>query len=530
MWKHLPPGWKRREFIEIVRMETNDAWNSKSEKNARKKDHLERRHKPRKEEAEYRGIPISDEKLGEDDVKIEVLAYDVEVDENEKEYLKIPKSATDFVRIDEEKFKTSIQVLASKLRMGLREQDDNDSQGLDAQQEEDIKASHRVFDRENGVVDFRKKRVTEMAGCKRIKVPDAAETSKEAKLQVLINNLEDIVTKNGRKEEECLRAGKPQVLTLSEKARMGRASLRRREAAGELVFLGSDKCGRNAVMAKALYKECMEPHIAGDPIHTREDARQMENYFNGAATQILRSFKFGEDWSQEDRFKSACWVANNEIPSVNQVVKTHKTDLATRPVCRAPAKQAVNGGLTDIACELLNPFVEEADKDRRTDLKSTEELCSEIKSVNEKMMKDGMRRGTFQQTGNLVVGSKDVKAFYPNIDVDVAADEAKIEIEESDIEMEMNPTEVALFLACAMSQEEIDAEELTDVVHRRRCKKGPRPGLTCKAITGGPEAKSKDKSWLPPQEAAWGCTEAKDAGLPCKMHNKVSYEKSLLHF
>ena len=113
-------------------------WNERAEKNWNKKNHLEKKHKPRKEEEEYRGIPISDDKLGIDDVQIEVLAYGVEVNEHEKEYLKIPKSATDFVNIDEERFKTSIQVLASKLRMGLKEQDglessQRDSNGMDAQ-------------------------------------------------------------------------------------------------------------------------------------------------------------------------------------------------------------------------------------------------------------------------------------------------------------------------------------------------------------------------------------------------------------
>ena len=65
-----------------------------------------------------------------------------------------------------------------------------------------------------------------------------------------------------------------------------------------------------------------------------------------------------------------------------------------------------------MTCEILSPFVEEADRDRRTDLKSTEELCSEIEKVNVRISKDGVRRGRFQLDGNLVVGSKDVKAFY----------------------------------------------------------------------------------------------------------------------
>ena len=136
-------------------------------------------------------------------------------------------------------------------------------------------------------------------------------------------------------------------------------------------------------------------------------------------------------------------------------------------------------------CNILDPFVEEADKERRTELRSTEVLCHEIKAVNERMASAGVRRGPFQEAGSLVVGSKDVQAFYPNIDVDVAAEEVKLEIEESDIDLVMDTDEAALFIACTLTPEEIEKEGLTHVVHRRRFKNGPRPGLTSKAIVGG---------------------------------------------
>ena len=97
-----------------------------------------------------------------------------------------------------------------------------------------------------------------------------------------------------------------------------------------------------------------------------------------------------------------------------------------------------------------------------------------------------------------MIGSKDAEAFYPNIDVDVAAEETKQEIIESEVELEgVNTEEVALFLACSMSQEDIDKEGLTHVVHKRRFRMGARPCLTCKAITGGPKVRAED----PQQEA-----------------------------
>ena len=131
----------------------------------------------------------------------------MELSEEEKTFLKMPKSSTDYVKIDDEKFRTNIQVMAAKLRMSLRNQEEKGSQGLEEQDEEAEMASKRVFDSMRGLVDFRKKRVTDMVTCKRIKVPEAAEASKEAKIQVLINNLEDVVTRNGKKETTCQRAG-----------------------------------------------------------------------------------------------------------------------------------------------------------------------------------------------------------------------------------------------------------------------------------------------------------------------------------
>ena len=114
--------------------------------------------------------------------------------------------------------------------------------------------------------------------------------------------------------------------------------------------------------------------------------------------------------------KSACGAKNNEIPSLNQLVKDHKATLKTRPVCRA--RQAPNGNLGELLCTLLDPFVQEADRDNRTEVKSTEELCSDLKATNDRILEAGVRRGRFQRAGNLVVGSKDVE-------------EVKLEVEES---------------------------------------------------------------------------------------------------
>ena len=469
-----------------------------------KKDHLESRYKPRKEHGMVEDIPVGDHELGEDNKVVEVLAYEVHLNEDEKEYLKLPNSHTDFVKIDVQKMKTSIQVTAAKLRMGLREEEENGeeetpSQGLEAEEAE--MAGRRVYDDETLTADFRKRRVTDSKLNKRITVPEPAVQDKEVKIEALVNMLETIVDKEARKETPTFHgSGRPgQLSTLTEQQRKGRKSLKSREKSGELVILASDKSGKRAVMRRELYVELMEPHMAGDTIHTKEEVDAKEKFFDGACSQILRAVNMGQDWGHEDRFKSAHSTSHNQVPSVNQLVKDHKETLKTRPVCRAKSNQTPNGPLSELIGELLNPYIEAADRKERTEVLSQEELCHEIGEVNKRISTEGMRAGPFQQAGRLIVGSSDVKSFYPSMDIEVAANEVIAEVMESGVELEgVDWTEVALFIACTMTQEQIDQEGLTHVIHKRRCNRGPRPGLTCKAVTGGPALRENDQSWIPP--------------------------------
>ena len=51
---------------------------------------------------------------------------------------------------------------------------------------------------------------------------------------------------------------------------------------------------------------------------------------------------------------------------------------------------------------------------------------------------------------------------------------------------------------CSMTQEEIDGEGLRNVVHLRRNVRGPRPGLSCKAISAGTEGRNIEECWVAP--------------------------------
>ena len=198
----------RNEFNIILTCEANEEWRKGKDKNSKKKDHLEARHKPRKENGMVEDIPVGDEELGEDVERVEILAYEVELNDNEKEYLKLPNSVTDFEKIDIEKMKTGIQVMASKLRMSVNAVEETPESDLVDKEEE--MASRRVYDEERRSADFRKKRVTDSALNKRITVPDPVAESKEVKIEALANMLDNIVDREAGKEERlCHLAGRP---------------------------------------------------------------------------------------------------------------------------------------------------------------------------------------------------------------------------------------------------------------------------------------------------------------------------------
>ena len=158
-------------------------------------------------------------------------------------------------------------------------------------------------------------------------------------------------------------------------------------------------------------------------------------------------------------------------------------------------------------------------------------MCHAIGITNSKIVRSGVQTGPFQKAGELTVGSLDVSNFYPSIDVEVAAEKVKLEVMESGAVLEgVNYEEAALFLACTMSQENIDSEGLSTVVHKRRNKKGTRPGITCKAVSEGPDGREKDNSWLPPSRRPAARQRRKMVGCVLKEAIKLVMSNHFYYF
>ena len=315
-----------RKFVAILSEEAQKIWAERKRQMENKRNHLSNKYRPKPNQDIIKDIKVGDiymEAANEAFENEEPLAWGVEIDEDEAAFLKCPASIAEVPKLDVERFKTDIQAMASKVRMSMRNgETQNSAQGL----EDEIKATS-VF--ENNTLNFSKKRVTDMKGCRRVYVPGPCE--KESKLQCLINSLEDIVEKAAKEEklkhQSCPPTGVSRNV-LNEKQMRGKEKILKREKAGECVLCRTDKSGKLCLVSKDLYIKKMLPHIKDDEIVDRARVLEGEKKLNAASTQMSKVLRIGEDHQHQDRVKAAVNVSHSKIPTLGQLLKDHKPEVA----------------------------------------------------------------------------------------------------------------------------------------------------------------------------------------------------------
>ena len=180
------------------------------------------------------------------------------------------------------------------------------------------------------------------------------------------------------------------------------------------------------------------------------------------------------------------------------------------------ARETPNGPLSDLVGKMLEPTFKEYDNKVKTEARSTEDVKARIQDLNDRIKKDGKKTGPFQKDCSLVTVSLDFDAYFPSLDIDKCASLAKEKVENSEVIIKCDTNELSLFIACSHTEEAIKAAGLTKLVHRRRFRKGTRPGMTCPSVTGGPKVRSEDESWLPPPEKSTPRQKIKMLGMLIK--------------
>ena len=282
---------------------------------------------------------------------------------------------------------------------------------------------------------------------------------------------------------------KPQHPNLTKHEEEGMKSLKEKKY---IVVFQTDKSGRFATDSKQNYIEACDPHTNNDQVISEDEHVRCQKAINAHAVMWTKMLKMGENekGNAENRIKGNVTVATGShgTASLYTLRKDHKSTSdqekgpPVRPVCSG--NEGYNNKLSHIVSKILRPIWKESE----TCCENTEEILADIKEVNEQEIE-----------GDICVGSLDVKALYPSLDIDFTSEVVAQEFYESTYEVEgVNAEELGLYLSLVMSEEEQVAKGIQRYCYQRKTKTGRKPLITGQATTSN-NNDVRFKPWKPPE-------------------------------
>ena len=236
----------------------------------------------------------------------------------------------------------------------------------------------------------------------------------------------------------------------------------------------TDKSGRMAVDSKQNYIRATEAHTTEDAIIDSSTHERNQKEVNAHSTMWVRIMKAGELTSTNsvkgaDRVRNSMKVLNHGYAPLYTLRKDHKNvddqniGPPTRPVCGGSA--AYNHRFSYFLGMLLRPVWQE----KETSCLSTEEMLAAIQSVNESGRLDE----------RCTVGSADVTALYPSIDIEIAATKVSEMFFKSGVEVaDVDTRELGLYLALNRTRAQLEEAGIAECCPTRRTNRGRPPNMT----------------------------------------------------
>ena len=261
----------------------------------------------------------------------------------------------------------------------------------------------------------------------------------------------------------------------------GLESLKEKVRDNTIVCFQTDKSGRWACDDINNYKTACSKHLDNEDITqiSMKEHNGAEKEVNCHTLALLRMLG-----NEADRLRNALVSEGNVIAPLYILRKDHKecedpvAGPKTRPVCGA--KDCLTRRNSFMLCQILQELLPL--EERHCD--STEDLLAEFEVANQREIKT-----------NYVVGSLDVEALYPSLDVPLCSKIIGEVLYESGIEIKnMQIKEIVLYLR--YNDSESITDELRKYLPTRVTRLGRPPIFTC----SGSELKEEDryKPWIFP--------------------------------
>ena len=374
-------------------------------------------------------------------------------------------------------------------------------------EEENEERQEWPIDRINKTVDMSILRPTDIPN-KSISLPPPLKPNKELKLQKLKQELIETTEEYIRETNQEHKINKTTTydINLSKEQIKGIKSLQENK---DIIVFTTDKTGTFTADTPENYREATEIHTTNDIEITEAEHQRCQKEANAHATIWTRIVNAGANntsQTAQERIKANLLVENSGYAPLYSLRKDHKQcddqikGPKTRPVCGG--SNAYNRKLAHFISIMIRPIWQ----DEESVCTNTEEMMAAIhEEVNSKNIKT-----------EILVGSADVKALYPSLDIDHTAEIVAEMFFESEYQIkEVDARELSLYLALNMKTSEIEKENIKEYCHTRTNKKGAPPVITGCAIHNNPT--NRYKPWDEPKQEPDETTTKKMMSIALKI-------------
>ena len=307
-------------------------------------------------------------------------------------------------------------------------------------------------------------------------MPPQLDEETEIAMQQLKNKLERCTVKyleNPRRKRN-----------LTQQQEEGLTSLVNRRKEQEIIILETDKSKQFSCDTPDNYRLMAETHTDKDETTDMRKKQEFEKLVNAHTEMWVRVLNAGKSVNHHDRIRSSMISKNCPPAPLSLLRKDHKE--CESQIIGPPGGPVCGGDVSynKRLSHMLSTMLTEIYREEPSVCTSTEGLIAEIDRINN----EGINV-------SYILGSADVDALYPSLDVPFTVDKVCDMFNESDVTYEnINYNELGLYIALNKTQEEIEDLGLSDMCPKRRSRRGPRPNVTgCGCIVNENE---RYKPWI----------------------------------
>ena len=309
--------------------------------------------------------------------------------------------------------------------------------------------------------DINKLKVTELPYNPSVMMPKPDKMESEIKYQQFKNEVRIIANEISAKTKEWS--------NLLKNEKNGLKSIKCKIKDNELICYQTDKSGRWSCDSESNYIKACEKHVNDENISEKsnDEQREAERTLNCHSLALLRMLGIRDE---NKRLKNTIVSHGNVIPPMYCLRKDHKPiepgqedeGPKTRPVCGANDCQTRR--LSYILCLILKELI----PDQESEINASDELLRSIEIVNE---------------GNVepdwIVGSLDVAALYPSLDIPICAKVISDKLFNSELTfLNLNWKEIALYIRYHLTNDDVIPGNTGAYLPKRKTK-GKKPIFEC---------------------------------------------------